>query len=246
MKNETNQLEFLCLGSGSSGNCYLLGRGNEYVMIECGLPYRTIVSKMADHNITIDNIKALVVSHSHNDHALAVSDFESLGIPVFMPARVPNFGESSKPLKLTEWLQVRAFPVEHDVDCYGFIFATAERETVLFVTDTKYFESKYFNYSYTYLMLECNHIRKQLEAIMNKAVAEGNQGKVFKFTRQAKFHLSLAGVKKILSGMNLEKTKAIILLHLSKECCNDDLIKKEVAAKFGKRTLVCYRQGGIN
>lgn len=61
MKNETNQLEFLCLGSGSSGNCYLLGRGNEYVMIECGLPYRTIVSKMADHNITIDNIKALVV-----------------------------------------------------------------------------------------------------------------------------------------------------------------------------------------
>ena len=95
-------------------------------------------------------------------------------------------------------------------------------------------------------MIECNHIRKQLEAIKDKALLERNAQKVFKFKRQANYHLSLAGVKKTLNQMDLTKTKAIFLMHLSKECCNDDLVKKEVAAKYGKPTFVCYRNGGIN
>ena len=95
-------------------------------------------------------------------------------------------------------------------------------------------------------MIECNHVRKQLEAIMDKALLEGNQSKVFKFKRQASYHLSLAGVKKILNSMKLSQTRAIFLMHLSKECCNDDLIKKEIRKKYGIPTYVCYRQGGID
>ena len=95
-------------------------------------------------------------------------------------------------------------------------------------------------------MIECNHIRKQLEAIMDKALLDGDQGRVFKFKRQASYHLSLAGLKKTLNAMDFSQTKAIFLIHLSKECCNDALIKKEVAAKYGIPTFVCYRNGGIN
>lgn len=246
MPNKKEELTILCLGSGSSGNCYLLGKGDEYIMVECGLPYKTIVSKMADYNIGVENIKALVVSHCHKDHALALDDFECLGIPIFAPFREEKTIDLGKSYTLTSWAQVRTFKVEHDANCYGFVFGMADGDTLLFVTDTRCIDSPYFKYKYNYIMIECNHIRKQLEAIMDKALLDGNQGKVFKFKRQASFHLSLAGVKKILGGMNLENTKAIFLMHLSKECCNDDLIKKEVAAKFGKPTFVCYRQGGIN
>ena len=239
-------LEILCLGSGSSGNCYLLGKGHEYIMVECGLPYKTIVSKLEDHDISIDQIKACVVSHSHKDHALALEDIECLGIRVFAPFRGDLDLELNKSFTLTSWAKVRAFKVNHDVDCYGFAFLTSDKESLLFVTDTRYIESQYFKYKYNYIMIECNHIRKQLEAIMDKALLEGNQSKVFKFKRQASFHLSLAGVKKILNSMDLSETKALFLMHLSKECCNDDLVKKEVAAKYKIPTLVCYRQGGIN
>lgn len=239
-------LKILCLGSGSSGNCYLLGKNDEYIMVECGLPLKTIISKLDDQDIGIDQVKACVVSHSHKDHALSLEDIESLGIAIFAPFRALNEDGLDKPLKLTSWAKVRAFKVMHDVPCFGFAFLFDTMESLLFVTDTKYIESNYFKYKYNYIMLECNHIRKQLEAIMDKAILEGNEGKVFKYKRQASFHLSLAGVKKILSSMDLSKTKALFLMHLSKECCNDDLIRKEVAAKFNKPTFVCYRQGGIN
>lgn len=241
-----NEIEILCLGSGSSGNCYLLGYGDEYIMVECGLPYKTIVSKLADYDIRIDQIKALVVSHSHKDHALALTDFICLDIPIFAPFVASNDKGIDKPLNLTQWAKVRAFEVKHDVPCFAFIFLFENNESLLFVTDTRYIESQYFKYKYTYIMIECNHIRKQLEAIMDAALLEGNESKVFKFKRQASYHLSLAGVKKTLNAMDLSQTKAIFLMHLSKECCNDDLIKKEVAAKYKKPTFVCYREGRIN
>ena len=239
-------MEILCLGSGSSGNCYLLGHDGEYVMVECGLPFKTIVKKLADQDITLDQIKAVVISHSHKDHALSQPDFERLGVRVFAPYREDIEINLIKPISLTKWLQVRAFHLQHDVPCYGFIFLNMQKESVLFVTDTRYIESPYFNYKYTYIMIECNHIRKQLEAIMDKALMEGNESKVFKFKRQASYHLSLAGVKKILKSMDLSETKGIFLMHLSKDCCNDDAIKKEIKAVFKKPTFVCYRNGGIN
>lgn len=240
-------MEVLCLGSGSSGNCYLLGNEHgEYVMVECGLPFKTIVSKLANEGIELDQVKALVVSHSHKDHALSMFEFETLGLPIFAPFREEIEIDLNKPYKLTEWLSVRAFVLQHDVPCYGFIFLNKEKETLLFLTDTRYIESPYFNYKYTYIMIECNHIRKQLEAIMDKALLEGNQAKVFKFKRQATYHLGLFSVKKILRSMDLSNTKAIFLMHLSKDCCNDAIIKNEIREVFKKPTFVCYRNGGIN
>lgn len=241
-----DELKILCLGSGSSGNCYLLGKSDEYVMIECGLPYKTIISKIAENDISLSQIKSVVVSHSHKDHSLALSEFEALGFPIYAPFREDLDININKPFALSNWLKVRAFNAQHDVPCYGFIFMTSDNESLLFLTDTRYIESNYFNYKYNYIMIECNHIRKQLEAIMDKALLEGNEGKVFKFKRQASYHLSLAGVKKILKSMDLSQTKGILLMHLSKECCNDFLIKEEIHNKFNIPTFVCYRNGGIN
>ena len=243
-----DDLEILCLGSGSSGNCYLLGFNNEYIMVECGLPYKTIVKKMAEQGLSVEQIKALVVSHSHGDHALSINEFNWLDIPVYAPFREENPAGIDKPLDLTSWARVRAFKVNHDVDCYGFafLFLNSQKDSLLFLTDTRYIEHSYFKYRYSYIMIECNHIRKQLEAIMDKALLEGNAQKVFKFKRQANYHLSLAGVKETLNQMYLMQVKAIFLMHLSKECCNDDLVKKEIYAKYKIPTFVCYRNGGIN
>lgn len=240
------ELKFVCLGSGSSGNCYLLGKEEEYVMVECGLPYKTIVSRLADQDISLNQIKGLVVSHSHKDHSLSLPEFECLDLPIYCPFKEDSGVDLNKPFTLTDWLKVRAFKANHDVPCYGFIFRTSDHESLLFLTDTRYIESEYFKYKYNYIMIECNHIRKQLEAIMDKALLSGDKGKVFKFKRQANYHLSLAGVKKTLKGMDLSETKAIFLIHLSKDCCNDAVIKREISEKFKIPTFVCYRNGGIN
>ena len=101
--------KILCLGSGSSGNCYLIGYGDEYIMVECGLPFKTIVSRLTDQNVELEQVKAVVVSHSHKDHSLALEDFKALGIPVFAPFVAPNSEGIDKGLTLTSWAKVRAF-----------------------------------------------------------------------------------------------------------------------------------------
>lgn len=241
-----DELKIICLGSGSSGNCYLLGKGDEYIMVECGLPYKTIIKRMAAYDIAIDQVKALCVSHCHKDHALEIATFDSLGIPVLAPYIADQ--PLKKPVKLTEWIQAFAFKVYHDVPCYAFIFYTSDKESLLFATDTRHLESEFLDkkYKYNYIMIECNHIRKQLETIMDKALLEGDEGRVFKFKRQASFHMSLYGVKKVLRGMDLSETKAIFLLHLSKDCCNDALVKNEVEYATKIKTFVCYAEGRIN
>ena len=52
-----------CIGSGSSGNCYLLISDNwETLILDCGIPIKEI-KKGLDWNIR--GIKGVIISHTH-------------------------------------------------------------------------------------------------------------------------------------------------------------------------------------
>ncbi len=61
--------------------------------------------------------------------------------------------------------------------------------------------------------------------------------------RQIKFHLSLAGTKKMLSQLDLSKTDTIYLMHLSEEASEPEVMKEVVAATFNKKVVVFLREG---
>lgn len=50
------------LGSGSSGNCYILENDTEALIIEAGVPFME-VKKALDFNIS--KIQGVVISHEH-------------------------------------------------------------------------------------------------------------------------------------------------------------------------------------
>ena len=51
-----------CIGSGSSGNCYLISTENETLILDCGLPIKDIKKAL---NYDIRRISGVVVTHSH-------------------------------------------------------------------------------------------------------------------------------------------------------------------------------------
>ena len=52
-----------CIGSGSTGNCYLLTSGSgETLILDCGIPIKEI-KKGLDWNIR--GIKGMIISHAH-------------------------------------------------------------------------------------------------------------------------------------------------------------------------------------
>ena len=69
------------IGSGSSGNCYLLQNDEEALVIEAGLPFDKTVKVALGWNT--DKIKALVVSHRHDDHAKFAWQYAEAGFLTF-------------------------------------------------------------------------------------------------------------------------------------------------------------------
>lgn len=55
-------MELICLGSSSSGNCYLLNSESECLVLEAGLPFKE-VKKALDFNVS--KIQGVVISHEH-------------------------------------------------------------------------------------------------------------------------------------------------------------------------------------
>lgn len=251
------QIEFICLGSSSSGNAYVFKKNNESVLVECGFEWKDLVRKLSLNNVELKSIKAVIVTHEHSDHCKSLPNLIGMGIPCFIP-NSPKFAiyigvkdnvyflEEDKRFDLTSWLSVIPFPVCHDVISYGFVFCDTEtKETILFINDTKMFDFKYKNYSVKYIFVECNHVRKQLEAMMQKALDDGNESRVYKLKRQSAYHMSLLACKKFLRHQDLKKTDGIFLMHLSSECAQPEVMKAEIQETFGIKTFVCCKNGGI-
>ena len=81
-------MKLKCLGSGSSGNCYLLIAGNgETLIIDPGLQIKEIKKAL---NWNISCVVGAVCTHHHADHAKSVKDLEQMGISVFKPYESPK------------------------------------------------------------------------------------------------------------------------------------------------------------
>lgn len=55
-------LKLKCLGSGSSGNCYLLSTEKETLILDCGISIMDIKKGL---NFDIRRIAGVVVTHAH-------------------------------------------------------------------------------------------------------------------------------------------------------------------------------------
>lgn len=77
-------MQFICFGSGSSGNCYYLESRGEAILIDLGIGIRAFKKYMRDYGLTLPKIKAIVVTHDHTDHIKAVG-------PLALECRIPVY-----------------------------------------------------------------------------------------------------------------------------------------------------------
>ena len=70
------EIRFMSIGSGSCGNCYYLGVGDYGILIDAGIPSKTIRMALKKEGIAFESICAMFVTHDHADH------IKSLGVIV--------------------------------------------------------------------------------------------------------------------------------------------------------------------
>ncbi len=229
-------MKLLCLGSNSSGNCYLLIGATSTLVIECGMPIKEVKKAL---NFDLSKIVGAIVSHEHRDHAKYVSDYSAAGITVLANAMVASrltFGkaiESGKGYKIGGF-EIVPFNVKHDVPCLGFLIRHAEMGRMLFLTDTMFCE--YTFPGLTHILIECNYSDEILNANIESGLVSPSMR-----PRLMESHMELETVKGILRANDLSAVANIVLIHLSDGNSDEQKFIKEIKGVTGLPTYAANK-----
>lgn len=137
------------LNSGSNGNCYYLGNEEEGVLIDVGISCREVEKRLKRLDIPVSRIKAVFITHEHNDHIHGVPAFtKKHKLPVFTTEGTILYGNLGNEIERERInvfrpyqsvkignISVTAFPITHDAnDPHNFIVAS-DSVTVGIFTD---------------------------------------------------------------------------------------------------------------
>ena len=129
-------VKFLSLSSGSSGNCYFLGKfdGDSClggILIDAGISLRRLKAVLSENGLSTDDFSAVVVTHDHMDHVRSLASYcKKLCKPVWSSPAVADallghtlhlsgIGADCRKLAADEWndvggFRLRFFIVPHD------------------------------------------------------------------------------------------------------------------------------------
>lgn len=223
------------LGSGSSGNCYILEGEKETLIIECGLPYKTILKGL---NFDLSKVAGCLVSHEHKDHSKALKDMLYNGIDVYasigtLTVLGDEIGHRSKVVKselqrIVGGFTILPFEVEHDAaEPLGFLIQHKEMGKLLFITDSYYCKYKFKGLDH--ILIECNYSN---EILKTRELPKTLKGRIIKS------HFSLENVKDFLKATDIRQVKDITLIHLSDSNSNAKDFKEEIERLSGKPTYI--------
>lgn len=227
------------IGSSSKGNGYVLTNGNETLVIEAGCHYRKVKEAI---NFNVASIQAVLVSHSHSDHAAYVREYTNEGLKVIASPDVAEVYEipslqlliysSIKPSVLRAGrFQILPFHVVHDVPCYGFLIQHPDCGKIVFITDTHFSPARFKGINH--YIIEANYS----EAILEQRLRDGKINYAY-YERVLRSHMSLETTIKLLKANDLTQTQSITLIHLSDGNSNEQQFQQIIAQETGVPTYV--------
>lgn len=81
-------LEICAIASGSNGNCYYIGNETDAVLIDAGISYKMIITRMKEKDLRPEKVKALFISHEHTDHMRGARVMgKRMNIPVYVTSK---------------------------------------------------------------------------------------------------------------------------------------------------------------
>ncbi len=222
-------MEVIVLASGSKGNATYIEIGSEKILIDCGITYKQIVSRLAEYHRTLDGLTKVFITHEHSDHVKELAmlakkhdvhiylsegtlknlnktiryNIDSTKFQVILPEDMLEF----------DGFRVLPFTVYHDAfEPFGYRIFEGD-SSVVYITDTGYFPMRKFHLisNAEAYVIESNH---EVEMLL-----ESNRPWMLKRRiLDDEGHLSNEDSANLILNLAGDKTKYIVLAHLSEEC----------------------------
>lgn len=237
----TPEIHLHILASGSKGNAILVEGPDGMVLVDCGVSRKCLLTRARELGVSIDEVKAVLVTHEHSDHVGGLSVFaRRFGGPLFATAgtvaargyllELPFELVGHSDVLEIAGMRVRCFPTSHDVaDPMFFRFETA-RDAVGLCTDTGVLtsEAREALKGVRILALETNHDVRMLRTgpypgFLKERVS-GKRG-----------HLSNAQAAEALPELVGPDTEIIVGMHISQENNRPSLAVRALAEAVGAK-----------
>ena len=240
---------FCSFASGSSGNCYYVGKQDEGVLVDVGISAKQILSVLLKNDLPLSQIKAILITHDHIDHVKGLEALtQALPVPIYAHSdclqgiqegnatKGVNMDllrdiETMTPFEICG-VTIEAFPVLHDGrGAVGYYF-NYEGHTLTIATDIGMLDKvvKEQIRRADNIVIEANYDEEMLE--------KGKYPFYLKQRISGPFgHLSNAETSRFLAEIYHPGLKNIMLCHLSEnnntperamQCLYDHMRKKHV------------------
>ncbi len=234
-------IEFLCLGSGSSGNSYFLRTESNGILIDAGINIKTMRKILREKGYSLEQIDAVFITHDHADHIKAVANLAyDHGKPIYATEEVHgginrNYcitseltAEHQRTIRKGETtvlgdFRITPFDVSHDsTDCVGFRIEV-EGVTFCLVTDCGVVTPSVADAisEANYLVIEANHE----EAMLVKGSYPAH---LKRRISSPEGHLSNSQCANALVNFATPRLHHVWLCHLSEDNNHPELARKTV------------------
>ena len=224
------------LASGSAANAVVAASKKTAILLDCGLPAKSLYRALAERGFFPDQIDAVCLTHEHNDHAAGIRAFaKEFNVPVCMtPGTFQQIAWGFVPRicgGVVGDLRLKTFRVSHDaIDPVGWVVETShDGDCAGYLVDTGYIEPHYYAalFACRELLIESNHDADMLAAgpyhPSVKTRVAGPAG-----------HLSNEQVAEFIEQEMPRSVKRLILGHIS-STANTRELAHAVAAQAIKR-----------
>ena len=221
------------IASGSKGNSTFIESKNTRILIDAGVNFSRIKSTLEDINVDPNTLDGIIISHTHSDHIGGLSSvIKKINVPVFIKEELYNDIKKIIPkdnIVIIEDqnitigdIDIEIINASHDVPAFGFIVSDSKRK-ILYLTDTGYINRKYYSKleNLDAYIIESNHDEKML--------MEGPYPYILKQrVISDKGHLSNRYTGRFLCKSIGDKTKCIVLAHISENNNTEELALEQV------------------
>ena len=244
-------VRFIALGSGSSGNAYLLMTDNDNLMIDAGIGIRMLKKHFANNHFKFSGLQRILITHDHADHVKSVGYVSTENnIPVYATKEVHegifrNYCVKKKVpcnnqrnIIKDETFQagdfkITPFHVPHDSsDNVGY---RIEVEGIIFsiITDCGHVTDRIAEVigESNYLVLEANHDK---EMLMNGVYPQFLKERVSSGTG----HLSNMQCAEALVNHATPNLKRVWLCQLREENNHPELARKTIEMELSKNGII--------
>ena len=229
-------MKIIVLASGSKGNVTYVEYKNTKILIDLGMNLSYIKDALTNHNVDLNDINAILITHTHSDHISGLSTFTKKYNPdIYITHKMNKDLSLHKYIELQEINKVGDIEVEvihtsHDKPSVGYILKGDS--DLVYITDTGYLKEAYHEKLMNKAMyvIESNH---DIEILMNGPYPHHLKQRIL----SDKGHLSNIVTAEFLKNAVGNRTKYVVLAHLSEHNNNETVAYNTTNDQIGDKNI---------